>query len=78
MSDKELSSWRRTKSAQVCSFMVLWHLHVMLWMLLTAGRAGLATLLGSCPGFGVEAFTNVIEQMAQIIWSKRRDKGIKK
>lgn len=70
MGDKELSSWRRIKSAQVCSFVVLWHLHAMLWTLLAAGRAGLAMLLHSCPGFGVEVFTSIIEQMAQIIWIK--------
>jgi len=78
MSDKELSSWRRIKSTQVCSFVVLWYLHAMVWTLLASGRAGLAMLLGLCPGFGVEAFTSLIKQMAQIMWSKRRDKHIKK
>ena len=78
MNDKELSSWRRIKSTQVCSFVVPWHLHAMLWTLLAASRAGLAMLLGSCPGFAVEAFTSIIEHMTQMIWSKRRDKDIKK
>lgn len=29
MSNRELSSWRRIKSAQVCSFVVLWPLYAM-------------------------------------------------